>query len=133
MALDIFAQFATDETKEEDGIWVDIGDDSEILVARAGNKKYGKMISKEYEKHKKLLDLKNEASEKKSEEVMIDVLAKTILLGWKNIMFKGEELPYSLDNAKMLLAVKDFRKLVAQYADDTEQYKVAVQEEVAKN
>lgn len=133
MALDIFAQFATDESKEEAGVWVEIGEDAEILVARAGNKKYGKMIAKEYEKHKKLLDLKNDASEAKSEEIMIEVLAKTILLGWKNISFKGEDLPYSLENAKMLLAVKDFRKLVAGYADDTEQYKAQVEEEVAGN
>lgn len=133
MALDIFAQFATDETKEEDGVWVELSDDAAILVARSGNKKYSKMIAREYEKNKKILDGKNDVADAKSEEIMIEVLAKTILLGWRNIQFKGEELPYSLENAKMLLKVKDFRKLVGGYADDSSAFKMLAEEEVVKN
>ena len=39
MALDIFAQFATDETLEENGTWFPIGGGARVLVARSGNRK----------------------------------------------------------------------------------------------
>lgn len=133
MALDIFKEFATDTVKEEDGVWVGIGGGAELLLARAGNKAYGKMLAKEYEKHKHELELKNEVSDKLSEEIMIDVLAKTVLLGWKGIEFKGKPLEYSVANGKQLLALKDFRKLVGNYADDSARYRVQQEEEVVKN
>jgi len=55
---------------------------------------------------------------------MIDVMAETILLGWSGVSFKGVDMPYTLDNAKTLLAVKDFRKHVAGLADQMDAYKV---------
>lgn len=133
MALDIFKEFATDTCKEEEGTWVGIGGGAELLLARAGNKAYGKMLAKEYEKHKRELELKNETSDKLSEDIMIDVLAKTVLLGWKGIEFQGKPLDYSVANAKLLLGLKDFRKLVGSYADDSARYRVEMEEAVAKN
>lgn len=124
MALDIFAQFATDETLENNGTWFDIGGDARILVGRAGNRKYGKTLTKAVERNRKTLDLGNDAADEKSEEIMISVMAESILLGWEGIKFKGEALEYSLENAKMLLAIKDFRKLVAEKADDTESFRI---------
>lgn len=133
MALDIFAQFATDESKEESGVWVEIGGDAELLIARAGNKKYNKMIAREYEKNKKALDLKGDAADALSEQIMIKVMASTILLGFKNIIWKGKEAQYSVALAEEMLKVKDFRKLVAGYSETQEQYKIEAEEEVAKN
>lgn len=132
MALDIFAQFATDEGLEENGTWFDIGGGARVLVARSGNRKYGKMLTKEVERNKKLLDLNDDAADQKSEEIMIAVIAETILLGWKDLSFKGEVMEYSTANAKKLLAVKDFRKLVAQFADDVSAYKIKEEVEQGK-
>lgn len=128
--MDVFAQFATDETKEADGVWVSLGREDDpkapaILVARSGNKKYTKLITRQVEKHQRALDLKNDAADDLSDQLMIEVMATTILLGWRNIEFKGQSLTYSIDNAKMLLGVKDFRKLVARHSDDVESYRVA--------
>ncbi|MCP3023263.1 hypothetical protein [Cupriavidus basilensis] len=133
MALDIFAAFATDETKELEGVWIELSDGAEILVARAGNKKYNKLLAQQYEKNKRLLDLKNDAAETLSNTIMIDVMARTLLLGWKNIVFKGEDLPHSVDNAKLLLSVKDFRDLVSKHAGDAEAFRLAQLDEAAKN
>lgn len=132
MSLDIFAQFATDETLEENGTWFDIGGGARILVARSGNRKYGKLLTKEVERARKVLDLNDEVADKKSEEIMIAVIAETILLGWEGVTFKGKELEYNVENAKQLLAIKDFRKLVAQYADDTSAFKFKETEEQGK-
>ena len=132
MALDIFAQFATDETLEENGTWFQIGGGARVLVARSGNRKYGKMLTKEVERNKKALDLNDDAADKLSEEIMISVLAETILLGWEDISFKGELLEYNVANAKKLLAVKDFRKAIAQFADDVSAFKFKETEEQGK-
>lgn len=132
MALDIFAQFATDETLEENGTWFPIGGGARLLVARSGNRKYAKLLTKEVERNKKALDLNDDAADKLSEEIMIAVLAETILLGWEGVSFKGEEIEYSVANAKKLLAVKDFRKAVAQFADDVSAFKFKETEEQGK-
>ena len=132
MSLDIFAQFATDETLEENGTWFDIGGGARILVARSGNRKYGKLLTKEVERARKVLDLNDEVADKKSEEIMIAVIAETILLGWKDVSFKGEALEYSIPNAKKLLAVKDFRKAIGQFADDVTAFKFKEEVEQGK-
>ncbi len=132
MALDIFAQFATDETLEENGTWFPIGGGARVLVARSGNRKYAKLLTKEVERNKKALDLNDDAADKLSEEIMISVLAETILLGWEDISFKGEVLEYNIANAKKLLAVKDFRKAIAQFADDVSAFKFKETEEQGK-
>ena len=85
MALDIFAQYATDETLEENGTWFPVGGGARVLVARSGNRKYGKMLTKEVERNKKALDLNDDAADKLSEEIMIAVIADTILLDGRTL------------------------------------------------
>lgn len=132
MALDIFAQYATDETLEENGTWFPVGGGARVLVARSGNRKYGKMLTKEVERNKKALDLNDDAADKLSEEIMIAVIADTILLGWEDVTFKGKALEYNPANARKLLAIKDFRKAVAQFADDVSAFKFKETEEQGK-
>ncbi len=140
--MDIFAQFATDPNLELDGVWVDLGAAEEngrvprIKVARSGNKRHGRVVTKMYEANKHTLELKNDAAEVKGEEITVDSMAQGILMGWQNLSFKKEVLPDSeslspeqrLATARRLLAVKDFRALVMRHADNFEKFK-AVQEE----
>jgi len=132
MSLDIFARFATDETLEENGTWFPIGGGARVLVARSGNRKYAKLLTREVERNKKALDLNDDAADKLSEEIVIGVIAETILLGWEDVTFKGKALEYSVANAKKLLALKDFRKTVAQFADDVSAFKFKETEEQGK-
>lgn len=133
MTLDVFLEYAVDEAKEVDGVWKDLTATAKVLVARAGNKKYARLLSSEVEKNQRALDLKTEAAEALSDRIMIDVLAQTVLLGWEGIKFKGQDLPYSRDNAKMLLAVKDFRGVISRLAADFANYRVAQEEALGKN
>lgn len=128
--MDIFANFATNTKSEEEGVWVTLGGTSKILVARAGNKKYGRMLNAQVEKNQAALDLKTDEADELSDSIMVDVFANSILLGWENLSYQGEPLDYSVDNAKKLLAIKDFRVLVANHSKNIENYRVAV--EVAK-
>jgi len=124
MSLDIFAKYATDESLENNGTWFDLGSGARLLIARSGNRKYAKLLTKEVERSRKVLDLADEMADQKSDEIMIDVVARTVLLGWEKVSYKGKDLDYSLENAKLLLALKDFRRQVATFADEMEAYKV---------
>lgn len=147
--FDVFDQFATDPSKELEGTWIPIGpatgvlSDGEtpdpatapqILVARSGNKRHGKIVSSLYETSKTLLETKNDAAEAKGEEITIQSMAQGILMGWKNLGFKGEKLEdgYNIKDAKRLLAVKDFRDMVGKYANDFQRYKLKQEEADAK-
>jgi hypothetical protein len=132
MALDIFDQFATDENLENNGSYFDIGGGARILVARAGNKKYGKALTKLVEQNRQILDQANDVAESKSDEILISVMAETILLNWEGVSFKGADLPYSLENAKMLLGIKDFRKLVGEKSNDITAYKFKLEKDQGK-
>lgn len=130
--MDIFKTFATDTTKETEGIWVDIGD-AQFLVARAGNQKYAKKLSKLFERNQKLLERKDAAADKLSEKLMVEVLAETILLDWKNVQYEGKDLAYSRESAEMLLNIKDFRKQIMQLSDDFNAYKMVQEDDQEKN
>jgi hypothetical protein len=154
-AFDIFNQFATDPAKELEGVWIPLGPATRnlesgepdpasvprILVARSGNKKHGKLVSKLYEAAKSILEMKNDAADAKGEEITIDSMAKAIYLGWENLSFKGVAVANSADmtaedrlaEAKRHLAVREYRKLVMGYSENFEKYKVVQDEEDAGN
>lgn len=132
--MDVFAEFATDEKKETGGIWKRVSPVTELLIARTGNDRYARLLSAKYEEHQRALDLKSEASEQLSKQIMIEVMAETILLGWRGEMkAKGEALTYSVANATRLLGVKDFRALVNRLASDFDSYRAAQEEAVVKS
>lgn len=126
--FDIYAEYATNEDLENGGTWMELGD-AKFLIARSGNKKYVRKLSKAVERNKKLLDRGDDAADKLSEQIMVETLAETVLLGWEGVAFKGEALPYSQENAKMLLGIKDFRRQVMELADDFSAFKAEEEKE----
>ena len=123
MTFDVFTSFATDENLENNGTVFKLGKGSSLLIARAGNRTYSKTLTKMVEKHRVELDAGDESAEAVSDQIMIDVMAEAILLGWEHLSFKGADLPYTRENAKMLLGVKDFRKHVAGLSSEMDAYK----------
>ena len=147
--MDIFDAFATDPKLELEGVWHTLGaatrklengepdPDSipKILVARSGNKRHGRIVSKLYEANKTTLESKGDDADAKGEEITIEAMAKAVLLGWKNLSFQKEPLKdgWDLVTAKRLLAVKDFRAVVQKKAESFDDYKVKQEEADAKN
>jgi len=135
-----FASFITDESLENNGTWFPAGGASEFLVARTGNAAYSKKITAEFERNKMVLDMGGSAGEQVSEQIMIDAMAETVLLGWRTkladgsyvptISFKKKALTYSVDAAKALLKVKDIRRMVNTMSTTVDAYKA--KEEVAQ-
>ena len=132
--FDVFEKFATDETKEECGVEVSLGKGVSLTIARANNSGFLKLVQEEADQvAEKSVALSGEDAEALDRKTMLTVLAKTVLLGWKGVAYKGKVLKYSIDNAAMLLAHKDFRKLVMEHANDFEHYKAKLEGADEKN
>ena len=132
--VDLFNDFATNAVTEIEGTWHDYSGDVSFLIARAGNKAYARAFLKAYEASRRVLETKGPTAEAKAEEVTVKTLAKAILLGWRgDLKYKGEPLPYSLENAEKILAHVDFRKWVVERSEDMSKYKIVQDEEDAKN
>lgn len=125
--MDIFNSYATDTKREEEGSWVDLGGGAKLLIARAGNKKYSRLLSTLVEKNKIALDQKTDAADELSDDIMVEVFSKSILLGWQGLSFKGEPITYSVENAAKLLALKDFRTDVATHSKNIDNYRATAE------
>ncbi len=122
--FDLAKQFATDREKETSGVWIDVGLDSSILVARTNNRAYARAITREYEKYKLTLSDDSETSDELSDQIMAKIIAKTILLDWKSFSDDGKNLPYSVEAAEaVLLKYPDFKSFVMQQANDIENFR----------
>ena len=121
--MDIFAAFATDEKLESEGKWFPLSKDAQVLVARSGNQRYVSALREKAQEAQ--LDLASgEEANQMAEEIMIDVMSETVLLGWKGITDKGAEVPYSAKQAKTYLNIKDFRRKVQGFSENFEAFRL---------
>lgn len=139
--MDFYELYATDATAEEKGraFSEEFGGDVTFVLARAGNRTYTRMIQAQFEAHRHILELKDtpeqeEAANELSFKLIGQVMASSIVLGWSgNVKYKGQDLPYSYNNAVLLLSHKDFRAKILGLADNFRNYLVSAMEKDAKN
>jgi hypothetical protein len=133
MGLNVFTEYATNEKAEIEGTIMEVGE-AKLTIARIGNKKYSRKLSKLYERNRKLLERKDDSADALSDKIMIDVLSETILLGWEGIDDEdGKPMPYSKENAVKLLGLKDFRKVIMELAGDDAEFKAHKDVEVGND
>ena len=72
-------------------------------------------------------------AEKAGEDFTVELMAETILLGWQDVAYMGAPIEYSKENARKLLAIRDFRAEVAKFADSIEYFRLKVEDEQVKN
>lgn len=130
--MDIFSTYAVDEDKELNGTWRTIGD-SKFKVARSNNENYVKLLAKKVEENREVLERGDEEARSLDRKIIIDIMAEAILLDWQNVTYKGAGMPYSKDNAKELLAHREFRREIARMSDEFSAYKAKLEEEAVKN
>jgi hypothetical protein len=128
-ALDIFSEFATDEQLEDQGAWQTLKGSTKLLVARANNRAYGRLLSELVEKHSEQLNNGTPEADALSDKLMVQVIAKTVLKGWENLVYKGKALAYNTANAEMVLSHADFRRRVLELANNREAYKAKLEVE----
>lgn len=121
--MDIFEHFATDSLAETEGRELKLSKTAKLLVARASNRRHADAIRKAVEAGKIDLNDNSEQGNEVAEEVMIDIMADTILLGWSGISYQGRVVEYSPEMARTLLRIKDFRAKVNAFANNFENFK----------
>lgn len=124
--MDIFKTFATDEKLEIEGRWVDFDGETSFKIARYPNKHFSKLFSKEYKAHKRALESKSADSEAVAEKIMVEVMAKTILLDWKGpVKMNDKDLgDYTVEKGIQVLKIKEFQAWVQEQANDTDAFKI---------
>lgn len=133
---DIRKIYATNVNKETEGAWSqDLGDGLRLKVARLKNPNFRKLyqrLTKPYERQ-----IRNRTLDDATENsILVQCLAKTVLLDWKKLVLDGVELPYSVENAVKVLGdaeLSDFRDLVVDLANDAELFREEHLEDAEKN
>lgn len=110
----------TDPKKEAEGVWIDIdGKGAKLLIARNGNPvakaKWEKLTSDPAVRN---AFRRETIDEQRLEDMLVEVLADAVLLGWEGITEGGKPVKYSPAKARELLKVKLFRNLVQDLAND---------------
>lgn len=126
----------TDLNKEADGVWVDFVEGIRLKIARARNSKYVEFLRSLTENKRKEIrndDIKTEDFA----DILMQVRAKTILLGWENIQDdNGNEILYSYEQALEFFRdkeLKDFYNFVVGVSENINNYKKDLVKESEKN
>ena len=128
MPLNFKKTFGFNKDKADEGVWVDIGNDALIKVAKLGTTRYQVALMKHTRKYQSLIRL-NRLDPEGMAEITANTLADSILLDWKNIAEddNGAIMPYTRANAyRMLKDYPDFRALVEMHANDPELFQDGV-------
>ena len=94
--MDLSKTYKTDKNIEKNGVWFDLGDGMEVLMARAGgsNIEYAmrlKALTKPYQRQMDMGTL----SQEKQAHIFATVMSETIIKGWKGVSDEGVQVDYS--------------------------------------
>lgn len=124
----------TDTDLEVNGVWVDIGDGAEVLVARVENPRYEERLRALGKQHRHTAK-RGVLPVEIQKDLLYQVASETVLLDWKGITDDaGKDIKYSQKKAYELLRdVRDFREIVFEIAETMQAYQVEEEEEDSKN
>lgn len=110
-------KFAMDTEKEDQGVWVQYpGTDIEFRIARMGNPKYlefKRKLSRPFSRQiTKAVRGEGDFPAREMEEAEIKAVAKTILLGWRNLELNGKSIEYTPEKAEEILSDRRFRPIL---------------------
>ena len=127
-ATDLYTALAVDLDKVENGYW----DNNylpgiDLRIARAGSKRYQEMYQRLVEEAHTAQSMNGggDLDDEKSEEIILTCIAHTILVGWRNLRYKGEMVEYSPEASLEILRepeMREFREQVWRRAQRLESF-----------
>ena len=94
----IYDDFQTNESLEEDGVWVPIGD-MEFKLKYIGNKNFVKAFDQKARRYRRGATGEVRIPEGKAKEIFYELYAKYIVVDWKGVIDRnGDVLPFSVEN-----------------------------------
>lgn len=135
----IHAIFSTDTNLEEDGAWVEVNGfyGLKIKVRRmrseASVKAYERIVMETFGEGK--LRTPGDISKDQSLDILKRQLAEAVLIDWKNLRDTetGDEIPYSVEMARELMEIADFREFVYQAATERDTFREKADSEAEGN
>jgi hypothetical protein len=117
-------EWVLDSEKVEDGVWQEI-DDAKVLIGRAFSRRYAECLQKNMEERRE--EFLDASADGRANEITEEALAKTMaeatLLGWENMKFRDQVIPYSPEAAYVILKnVSWFRERIWRMAQLREPY-----------
>ena len=136
-----------DLSLSDEGVEVEVGDGAYITVGRWGSRKFKRAVQKyagnkfsqiqaRMVNRRKVGGRQAEKDEQEAAEIMANIMAESILLGWRGLEYNGAEVMYSRTKAVELLKdekLESFREFVELTAKDEENFRVKKIEEDAGN
>ena len=122
-----------DQQKATQGIWVDYEQGIRLLIGRSRNPNYDKFLQDKMSASAKSANGKVSYSEEEIEELVLEGMARHVLLGWENVEDEG---PYTPERGIELFKnpeFADFYLFVKMISNNTERFRVQAVEVVAKN
>jgi hypothetical protein len=127
----------TDLNKEENGVWVTFVSGIELLIARARNPKYNELMRRLADPVINKIRDEDKFSSEDYAKLLMEVRAKTILLGWKNIQDKnGNDIKYSSEKALEFFKdpeLKDFYAFIVGVSESADHFKKLILKASEKN
>lgn len=124
-------QFRTDDSLSKAGVWVDFGASAEFKIASFGNEDFGVEFRRRTDPWTKM---GVEVPDDEQETIMVELLAKYIVLDWKGVFEGEDELPYSRENAERLLREVPFvRSRIIEEARRIQNFRATEAKAVEKN
>lgn len=135
--MSIWTDFETDETVEQEGVWLEYSEGAKIRVARAGgsNKRYIKRIEEFRRKNKRQIDLELMGNDV-AISAMIPIYADTIILEWEGFLEKDDETPIPFNRAnviRVLTALPEMFVDIQTQAMNAALFREYIDDEDAKN
>lgn len=126
--------FGTDKVQETEGKWFDIGDNARIRVARFGNAAHQRILTALRGPYKPLVLRGGEIPHDANADIIKASVAKAVLMGWEGLVDENlDPIPFSPENAlDAFNDYNDFYELVSQLSLDAANFRVQMQEDIAK-
>jgi hypothetical protein len=126
--------FGTNTDLEREGVWETFGDVAiRIASAMAGNPEFVKAQERVFRSKRRLIEA-DALSIAQFQELTVKVYAEAIVKDWRNLTFKGEELPYSRENCvRVLTALPALLDAIAKIANSRGTFQGRDLEADAKN
>lgn len=132
-SFDLAREYKFNEKAEIEGLWESLGAEAQILVAAWNNPNYEKAFI-DLPKNVVRRMNRGKLTEKEDHDIMVKIIADTILLDWKNLTDEGKVIKYSKAAAiKMLDKYSRFYRTVVEIAHDESRYQEEELEDEIKN
>lgn len=124
----------TDTSKEVEGVWVPIGGDARIKVAREGNEQYEDYLRGLVTANRAAIDADDKQARALQKKLIIRAYAHTILRDVEGLKRGGQLIEgYTPEIGIELLSIPDFFKKVQGYAQQFSLYQKQAEEAAVKN